>query len=55
MSLHKVEEGEGESAAGSCEPLALACDTEVLAGEAAGPEGSGMPIRPPSLSGSVVW
>ena len=45
VSLHKVEEGEGESAARSCESCALAGDGEVLAGEAAGPEGGVLPKR----------
>jgi hypothetical protein len=40
VSSHKVEEGVGEAAALSCEPSALAGDTEVLTREAAGPEGS---------------
>jgi hypothetical protein len=48
MSLHKVEEGEGESAAGSLalvvEAPSLAGDREVLAGEAAGPEDGVMPV-----------
>ena len=39
MLSNKVKEGEGEAAAGSCESLALAGDGEVLAGEAACPEG----------------
>ena len=38
VSLHKVEEGEGEAGPGAGESSPLSCDAEILAGEAAGPE-----------------
>ena len=44
VSLHKVEEGEGEDASLASEPLALPGDGEVLAGEAACPEVCGAPV-----------
>jgi hypothetical protein len=50
VSLHKVEEGEGESGSGACESSSLACDAEVLARKTAGPEASPSPV--PTLSGS---
>jgi hypothetical protein len=48
VSLHKVEEREGEDAALSCEPGSLSSDAEVLAGEAAGPEGCSGPT-------TIIW
>jgi hypothetical protein len=45
VSLHKVEEGEGEAGSLAREPLALPGDAEVLAGEAAGPEVGAGPVR----------
>jgi len=44
VALHKVEEGEGESAALSGEACPLPSDGEVLTGEAAGPENSTCPF-----------
>ena len=44
MSLHKVEEGEGEDAALSGEACPLAGDAEVLAGKPTGPENSTCPF-----------
>jgi hypothetical protein len=45
VSLHKVEEGEGEPAPGSApHPGSLTGDREVLAGEAARPEDCSTPI-----------
>jgi hypothetical protein len=58
VSLHKVEEGEGEPGSGAGEPSSLACDAEVLARETAGPERCSSPrgIRPivGATSGSVI-
>jgi hypothetical protein len=44
VSFHKPEEGEGEAGSLAGESSALSCDGEVLAGEAAGPEFSPMPL-----------
>jgi hypothetical protein len=46
VSPHKLEEGEGEAGAGALDHApSLACDGEVLAWEAAGPEGGVLPVR----------
>jgi hypothetical protein len=44
VSFHKGKEGEGESRSLTREPPSLSCHGEVLAGEAAGPESSPMPL-----------
>jgi hypothetical protein len=44
-ALHKLEEGVGQSGAGTGEAAPLAGDAEVLAWEAAGPEGGVLPVR----------
>jgi hypothetical protein len=45
VALHKVEEGVGEVGAGACDHASsLAGDAEILAGEAAGPEGAPTPV-----------
>jgi hypothetical protein len=54
VALHKVEEGVGEVGAGACDHASsLAGDAEILAGEAAGPEGGVHPIACAPVPSSV--
>jgi hypothetical protein len=51
VSLHKVEEGEGEPGSGSVvagsHASSLPGDAEILAGESAAPEGGSSPVTTP--------